>query len=311
LGQPISGATPIIDYGFDNGNLPMGGSTAFGQFHSADSTFVMYPAGAGMRLYGSASPNYETDDFVQLTQSVLQELDSTGAEVAGHIFNISGDGATWDVEPVESANYIKFHYHRAGLAADGVTNIQFDLFVKYYMSASVAALTADGESVAIGAGALKFTVQVSPWPFQNLDGTSQLKWTAFLQTRYDTTSPPANVAVGAQQRFAVSAGNYDVLGQACVADGASCVVYITYAFINNLHNIVHVMPFYTSQLQFDPILSLKDPNDHTVYPPWVAPNAPGSASVIRDPHSQFAAASTTHASALVVTVLAAAAALLM
>jgi len=311
LGEPISGDTPIIDYSYNNGNLPIGGSTAFGKFHTADSTFIMYPAGAAMRLYGSASPNYDTDDFVQLTQSVLQELDSTGAPVSGHIFNISGDGATWDLEPTESPYYYKFHYQRVGLAADGVTSITFDLYVKYYVSASSASLTADGESVAIGAGALKFTVQVSPWPFQNLDGTSQLQWTASLQTRYDTTTPPANVAVGAQQRFAVSAGNYDVLGQACVADGFPCMVTITMAFVNNLWNVVHVMPFYTQQLQFDPILSLKDPNDHTVYPPWVAPDAPGSASVIRDPHSQFAAASTTHASALVVTVLAAAVALLM
>jgi hypothetical protein len=323
-------------------------TSATGAFTAGDTTVVLYPQGAAMRLYACLpAPAHHlrlqethqpeelqeiiaalTCDYVQLTQSHLIEMDGgtgpsgkawPGDELAGQFYPIAVDCSvpgntcgTWEyVQPPESSLWKTFIYRRTGPATPSLTQVAFSLTVRYYANAAAVPLDGSLESVVVGAGALKFTVEISPWPFTDITGNHLIKWVAYVSSAFDSPASKAQAQqVGTQQRLPVSGTDgtekhgfwYDTMGGACSMDfGQACYVYITYEWdlASYAHQVTHLIPYYQQQFKFDPILTPADPNAPT-YPAWVEPSNPSGASVIRDPRKQFQGAATLHTSALAV-----------
>jgi hypothetical protein len=312
-GTPVDTAVQL-DYSFRDGS-PDG--ARFGMYTAGNTIVVFFPQSGSMRLYdttgqginladtAAVSAFMDVADFVQLSVGNLVELDETLTPIAWNTVDLTGGTWAYDDTNIDPQTQ-QFVY----LITSGPVPVTFQMLVKYYADAAKAKLNFDpngSEEVAIGAGALKFSVSISPWPFTDGGlGNNFLQWQIYLTTRYNGQSDAAiQQAAGTvgYQRFHMSSGDYTPLESKLTLDGNSqaFTAVITSNFdVNTAVNYVnHIFPEYFSQLSFDPILAVSNPNDPP-YPPWVSPATPGGASVIRDPRSQFQGAATLHSSIIAV-----------
>jgi hypothetical protein len=341
MGMPANAALTVDAEYYTNGP-PDAGSSTFGIFTTADGNalLVMYPAFAAMRLYDvsgvtlthvrdrlKANHFYtagvgldqtvidyiNSGDFIQLSHASLVETDATiyHNELSGKTFDMNGGSWQYD-DSNSNADVKKFIYYVHHVSETGST-VYVELHCDFYSAAARANVIVpdqpDGVYIDLGAGALKFTFRVGPWPWSDTDdgtgtfSTPYLKWISWVQTRNDVLAFNEQALETGEKRFAVTQGTYDAHPDACLADGGSCAGPVTvhqeFDGTVGATKVVHYLPFYFDNIQFDPVLQLPKPGEPD-YPAWVDPDTPGGASVIRDPRSQFGGAATVHTSAVAV-----------
>jgi len=266
---------------------------------------LLFPQGAAMRLYGSETASLESDDFVQLMNMRLVEVDSLGAEIAGQLLDLTGgDGVlgTWQqtVNTNGIAGVLDYLFMKTSSLGNG-GQPTVSLQCRFYPDptkipgGSDTALVGAFDGIGSGLGALKITLDVENWQF--LDPyNNKLNYQIQVSTRTDLAAAvPSALQTPTGQRYVVGQGNYDALIDATYCDGTQMVgqTLVEYTQVDGGHLISHFFPPAIQSVVFDPILSIASPNDPH-YPPYVAPATQGS-SVIRDPHDQFAGASTLSA----------------
>jgi len=219
---------------------------------SGRSTVDFVGASGKVKLY----PSDDSQSFIQVSQSKLQEVDSTGNAIQGRSQNLaSAQASSWSAPnlTVDATGAMRWStsFSSSFNVAGSTVNFVFSCYL--YLNDSTVAY--GDQTITVRAADLKFSVDISGWPTYTAS-TNTLNYEIEVSSKGGSQSGSLSNSNGNNDRVQLDVGRID-LPTTVIINGVSQDLGsgLTLTNSNNKQFIEFNFPAFTT-LHYDPVMSL-------------------------------------------------------